>query len=311
MRIDLSIVNTASWGVKKYFKSYQNYFSYDHLIVFSTYKLKIFTHFSLHLRYIIYNRKMHTWFPTGIIPIFASNFSVTIHDLIPLLDSKNYNWFYRIYLKCMLRYKLPQASNIYTVSHTVADELKSIFKIKNKIIVTYNFTDLINFYTPKEENIFPVDYFLYVGNFAAHKGLKNLLSLWTKVPFVLVCVVDKRDPQCMDYGLQNNVIFLDKCDEIWLTRLFANSKGLIFPSTHEGFGIPGIEANALNRRVVYNNIPVFTEIFSYSERNICFDFNNGDYLKLVSILKDLTSDFGFNDTVPHYFSKPENIILEC
>jgi glycosyltransferase involved in cell wall biosynthesis len=311
MRIDLTIVNTASWGVKKYYFNYAKYLRNDNEIVYSKAKNKLLLHIIFNLKYLLYNRKIHTWFPTGIIPLFATNFSVTIHDIIPLLNKNNFNWIYRLYLQTILKFKLKHAKNVYVVSKTVANNLTDTLGLKRDFIITYNFVNNLNDNWKSFKLDFPQNYFLFVGNFASHKGLNKLLELWEKQSYLLVCVIDKGDSLCRNYGLNPNVVFLDKCDDDSLVSLYSLSSGLLFPSSHEGFGIPGIEANILNRRVIYNNIPVFKEIFSYTHKNICFDFNveNSESLKLI--LEDLVFDYELNQNLPSYFTSPNNFIVEC
>ena len=209
--------------------------------------------------------------PLGIkIPIYA-----TIHDVvfldIPSLTS---------YLGRLIRYVYLKRSYIiskviFTVSEFSKQRiLEHLCKSYDKVIVTYNgVSESFLNYTSNERK---KDYFLYVGNIKAHKGIKTLLSAFNKLRLYdskarLVVIGDYHNFQTTDKEIQQlintqmtskELIFTGKVDDDNLKKIMFGAKALIQPSLYEGFGIPPLESMYLGTPVILSDIPVFKELYS-------------------------------------------------
>jgi len=64
--------------------------------------------------------------------------------------------------------------------------------------------------------------------------------------------------------LQDRIIEFLSPDDDTLINLYANADLFVFPSLFEGFGLPPLEAVALNTPVIMSDIPILKEIFGAS-----------------------------------------------
>ena len=117
------------------------------------------------------------------------------------------------------------------------------------------------------------DYFVFVGNIKAHKGLATLLKGFAiaqqkglKSKLVIVGNADKFRTSDRDItSLLNeakNVEFTGWVDNQKLCELIASAKALVLPSRYEGFGIPPMEALYLGTNAIVSDIPVLKEVYS-------------------------------------------------
>ena len=63
-------------------------------------------------------------------------------------------------------------------------------------------------------------------------------------------------------NLPDNVSYLGTISDKDLFSSFNQYEALIFPSTHEGFGLPALEALCCGLPVISLRLPVFLELFS-------------------------------------------------
>ncbi len=209
------------------------------------------------------------------------NTITTIHDLRPLTEFWDRNELKRKIFIFYLKRALKKSKSIITISKTVASELKEKFEInKNKIKVIYEFIDDKFYY--KDQGVKPLlkgEYILFVGNRKKHKNLSNLIFAFNKIKDKLnVKLViagskekekDEVDLLIDGHKLRNYIIeFVSPSDEE-IISLYKHAKLFVFPSLFEGFGLPPLEALALDCPVIASNIPVLREILG--EEIACFD----------------------------------------
>src|SRR5207248_5424776 len=73
--------------------------------------------------------------------------------------------------------------------------------------------------------------------------------------------LSQRDQQLIcDLGIEKRVIHISQADDQELLRLYHVAEVLVFPSLHEGFGWPPLEAMACGCPVVASNRPAIPEI---------------------------------------------------
>ncbi len=113
-------------------------------------------------------------------------------------------------------------------------------------------------------------YFVTVGTIEPRKNHALLLDVWETLPDTAPKLVIAGTR-----GWNNEAVFarLDSApmmgrtvfefanlDDRTLAALVRNSRGLLFPSFAEGFGLPPIEAAALQVPIICSNLPVYQEI---------------------------------------------------
>ena len=142
-------------------------------------------------------------------------------------------------------------------------------------------------------------YLLYPANFWKHKNHELLLMAFAQARYSglnsqikLVCtgVLDDRGKWLRNavesLGLKENVIFPGFVSDTEYAQLLINSRGLVFPSLYEGFGLPIIEAMAAGVPVACGNLTSLPEIAG--DAAILFDPRKPDEIKasIISLVND-------------------------
>jgi glycosyltransferase involved in cell wall biosynthesis len=251
-------------------------------------------------------------FPYFSIPIFYSRpFVVTIHDLIlhhfptGKATTKHPVIYHgkRLGYKYIMSQAAKKSKKIITVSNATKDEVIKLLKVpEEKIIVTYEgIDDQINPQnhsqsTPIPYTLYPIPYFLYVGNAYPHKNLDRLLVAFKQViarqQNARLILIGKKDffyerinKRIKELNLKKNVITLHNVTDEKLPSMYSNALALVFPSLMEGFGLPAVEAMANATLVIASDIPALREICG--DTAIYFDPSNTEDLarKLQNVLR--------------------------
>lgn len=114
----------------------------------------------------------------------------------------------------------------------------------------------------------PEKYALYVGSNKPHKNLRRLVEAWNQVESDAVLVIagawDGRYPEAQElttkFNLQERVLFYHNIAENNLPALFGGATCFVFPSVHEGFGLPPLEAMACGVPVICANASSLPEV---------------------------------------------------
>lgn len=104
----------------------------------------------------------------------------------------------------------------------------------------------------------PKIYALYVGSNKPHKNLLRLIDAWARIDTDAVLLItgvwDARYPHAKQLvahrGLRERVLFRHNIPETALPALIGGARLFVFPSVHEGFGLPPLEAMACGTPVV-------------------------------------------------------------
>jgi glycosyltransferase involved in cell wall biosynthesis len=138
-------------------------------------------------------------------------------------------------------------------------------------------------------------YLLYVSAFEIRKNHDGLIKAYAQLApevrashqLVLgggVGGVSHLYAVAADAGLgEDEVVFTGKIDDAELSALYAQSKGVVFPSWHEGFGLPILEAMMFGKAVVSSNRSSMPEVVGLDEA--LFDpFDVGDMARIIERL---------------------------
>lgn len=193
---------------------------------------------------------------------------LTIHDLTIVFHPDIHSKLSAFYWKVIQPWITRKMDAVFAVSINTAKDIIEQYKVNpEKITVIYNasqFYDLVNnnklLPVPQEiQDEKPESYILYVGVLALKKNLETLvraIDLLVKrhadfPPLVLVgprysesdagYIIDLVDA----LNLSEYIIYKGKVKKEELLRIYKNALIFVFPSIHEGFGIPCLEAMQL------------------------------------------------------------------
>lgn len=201
--------------------------------------------------------------------------AVTVHDLTTLVVPE-----YRRGLKARLYNALVSAS-ARGASHIITDSFASKLDIVDYLGVpeegiTAVYLAATPEYTAKENDLvdtavlrkydLPDFYILYLGGYELHKNVATLLLAWSYVgpalgddyPLILAgrkpetvsAIYPDYDEYIKALGIEEYVRWIGFVDEEDKPVLYRNAEVFVFPSRHEGFGLPVLEALACGTAVV-------------------------------------------------------------
>jgi glycosyltransferase involved in cell wall biosynthesis len=146
-------------------------------------------------------------------------------------------------------------------------------------------------------------YFIYPANFWVHKNHEILLIAYriyrrsTEEPWGLVLTgsPDERSRKMEDFtkllGLEQHVRFAGHLDEPTFARTLEGATALIYPSLHEGFGIPLLEAMRFRKPIICSKYTSVPEVVG--EAAICVDGKNP--IELAAAMVHLTTSATLRD----------------
>ena len=217
--------------------------------------------------------------------LFSSKKLLTIYDCT-ILKYPNY---FNIPSRLFWRYIQPTMCNhmdqITTISQNAKMEINKYLNVpKEKISVIYPAPQF-----KKEEDIsehsenqikqkfnLERDYLLYIGQIGMKKNLMTLIDAYNllrkreaiTLPLLLVgpryylSDAGKIFSAIENLGLQDYVRYLGAIEKAELRTILKNATMLLFPSVHEGFGIPLVEAMQLGVPVISSNTSAMPEVLA-------------------------------------------------
>ena len=244
-------------------------------------------------------------FPHFNVPLFFSDkYIVTFDDLIinhfPSSRSTTLpKWQYKIKLwgyKTILKHAVKTSKKIIVPTNFVKKDILSYYQVPaEKIEVTYEGYFLKDKHQPTAINHFNISkpYLLCVGAAYPHKNLERLVNVFkefnssNKFQLVLVGWQDyfyKRLKKIVkDY---KDIIFTGYVSESELSGLYAKAVAYIYPTLHEGFGLPAIEAQAHSLPVVSSNTSSLPEVLADS----AIYFNPKNDLEIKKSIEQVIAD---------------------
>lgn len=201
---------------------------------------------------------------------------LTIHDLNPYIFpewyGKGYEWFDGPIRRCA-----EEADKIITVSeYTKRDVIKHFNIPEEKIKVIYNGLSENILQRNREkvvEGIPTGQYILSVSALDRNKNQKGLLQAFSLFKekyktseLKLVLTGPSRNSEYLEEitinypAVKNDVIFTGYVSEEELIWLYANAFAFIYPSFHEGFGLPILEAMSFGKAVICSNTTSMPEV---------------------------------------------------
>lgn len=214
-------------------------------------------------------------------PFFCPSTSVlVIHDLQHINQPRNFSWFYLFFLKNIIYLSTKTADGIVVISEKVKQDLIKFYKIPpENIAVVHHAADHNMFFVRDKDEVvsvrvkynLPERFVLYIASSLPHKNHERLLQAFRivkeRVPGIKLVLIGARDKgydviskRIKEIGLEDDIIFLGWLPFKDIPMIYCASDVFVFPSVHEGFGLPILEAMACGIPVVCSNIEPLTEV---------------------------------------------------
>jgi glycosyltransferase involved in cell wall biosynthesis len=236
--------------------------------------------------------------PTGRVPLV-----VTVHDAAPLVMPEAFTrrgvWFHRRGLAATAK----RARLIIAVSAFCADEIVTHTQVpRERIRVVPNGVDLVRVAPDAVRQararfaLGDDPFVFWVGTAQPRKNVRVLLDAFARldpvaVPHRLVLAgasgwkPDGEDAE-LTRKLGDRVRVVGRVSDAELFALYAGAQAFVFPSRHEGFGIPVLEAMAQGTAVVCADIPALREVAGDAARFVAPDDVDGWVDALRTVLGD-------------------------
>lgn len=268
---------------------------------------------------------------------YKGNFIVTIHDLTLSVYSGKQSFIERLAYEYIVKHAAKKSKAILTVSNYVAKDIAKTYDIsKSKIYTTYNgvdesFRSITNSRTLVEiEKKYKLKspFILSVGQWRTHKNLSRLVRAFANLikenqfahyNLAFVGKKDARDDEFIklvdELGLADNVIYSGFVEDKDLPAVYNLAKLFVFPSLSEGFGLPGIEAQACGTPVVSSDATSLPEVLGagavyFNPQNVQDMTNSIKRVLLDPSLSQRLRDAGSSNAVKYTWDNCAESTLE-
>ncbi|WP_226797755.1 glycosyltransferase family 4 protein [Cupriavidus necator] len=207
----------------------------------------------------------------------------TLHDAIPLRFPQWTSMRLRRLKNVLMKQAARYADKVIAVSHAAVPELVEYFQItEDRIAVVPNGVDQdwLDPVSPAavaellQARGLRTGYFLFVGTFQPRKNIRRLVRAYRSLPLAVrqqrqLLLVGKAGWRCEDDLAEihrareqsENVVWLNDLEGHDALRLtYAGAGAFIFPSLHEGYGIPVLEAFGSGIPVACSNTSSLPEV---------------------------------------------------
>ena len=190
------------------------------------------------------------------------------------------------------------ADALLCISRNTRDELVARYpQVSDRAVVTHLASDMNELDAAGGEPVPEPPYFLHVGARGFYKNFGALLDAFEQVAScrreLRLCVagepLDRQEEIAVaSRGLSGRVLqYVNPCDK-HLARLYRCSVALVYPSLHEGFGIPVLEAMACGTAVIAMASSSIPEVAGDAALLIDPD-RKGDLVDALLLLADKSS----------------------
>lgn len=216
---------------------------------------------------------------------------MTIHDLIPIYFPEVARHQY-IYYKYFMPILIRKSDKIICISENTKNDLINFYNIKeDKISVIYNGYDRKLF---NKDNIdkkilnkynINYDYMIMVGASYPHKNIEVAIKAFKNIKQdCKLIIVGKDSPYILklkdlsrDLNVQDKIKFMGYVPDEDLPTLYGCSKGFLYTTLYEGFGLPILEAMACGALVLCGDNSSLPEV--YGDSALVLDLDNIEDIK--------------------------------
>ncbi|KXK32769.1 MAG: glycosyl transferase family 1 [Candidatus Brocadia sinica] len=154
-------------------------------------------------------------------------------------------------------------SAVITVSEFAAQEISSVFSIpRHMIYPVYHGIDHTIFYADGKKSDIEYPYLLHVSQYKPKKNADRILAAYANLPedkrpaFVAILPGYKEKK----IAIKGVKLIAEECSSAELATWYRGGMGFVFPSLHETFGMPILEAMACGCPVITSNISACPEV---------------------------------------------------
>lgn len=203
---------------------------------------------------------------------------MTVHDLGAEYLPAMHQVKQRLYLGFITKLQLKTATKLIAVSKATKEDLINKVGVDSeKISVVYEAANTKVFKpfridpnrsSLKHLGLVSGKYFFFLGSVQPRKNLQRLIEAFAKLDPSLKLVIAGGDgwlsskiySESERLGIKDRVLFLGRINDSMAISLYSSAIALTFPSLFEGFGLPILEAFALNCPVLTSNISSMPEV---------------------------------------------------
>ena len=210
--------------------------------------------------------------PSNIAPIYLpkrTKLTMTLHDLAFLDFPKQYSSVFQKYYAFLVPKNIQRAEYILTISNFSKKRIIREYPwVKNKISVIHH--GISSHFLPSAQP--KSNYVLYVGAMNRIKNFQVLLEIFLAPEFkniYLKMILPNASTFSDDEHINTligrakeagNIDIIDQVDQDELKTYYQNAKLFVFPSFHESFGFPPLEAMACGTPVIVSNTTALPEV---------------------------------------------------
>ncbi|MCL4383917.1 glycosyltransferase family 4 protein [Patescibacteria group bacterium] len=203
---------------------------------------------------------------------------VTIHDLIkhfskgketttrnPIFYWPKY-WAYRLTTQIVIKTNYLLVPSDYWRNFIIHH-----FGVSSERIITTHEAVDKSFFVKTKPSPESQSYILYTGNLYPHKNINIIFDSLQKIPDLHLKIISKpskflnRTRELVHrLNLDSRVEFLGFVDDQAFVSHYQHALAFVFPSLMEGFGLPGLEAQAMGCPVISSNSSCLPEVYGDS-----------------------------------------------
>lgn len=231
----------------------------------------------------------------NIAPVLYRRQLTVLHDIAPALRPQDFTRLFRVQWHLAVRFgMLRSGQGTVSVSHASQREIAERFGVDpDRIDVIYEGADSLPAPTETHDQRRAIVAF---GRHGAAKNARAVLDALALLPADSspeLELVGRLDPDLRPYaatkGLGDGRIrWRGEVTDEELSDCFARAQAFVWPSLHEGFGLPPLEAQRLGAPVIASDIPINREILADS----ALYFAPTDPAELATRLSQVMSDAG-------------------